>query len=160
MLEGEANRRIDDEQPDDKGQQAERRQVEVKAVGEAFKIALRIRFDQPKLVADDIFERCALALGVADQEPGNLIRLFQELLRRPDIDHQHTRHELRLDAQRRQQGAAACLRRRAFRQLEIGKHLGRDQRFSRRRKERLQVSLSDRGRIAYFGGQRYRFDSQ
>ena len=46
LLEGKPDRRIDDEQSDKERQQAERGQVEVKTVGEAFEVALRIRLDQ------------------------------------------------------------------------------------------------------------------
>ena len=93
--------------PTTERQQAERRQVEMKTVGEAFEIALRIRLDQPEFVAGDVFERRALAFGFADQQPGNLIRHFQQPLRDADIDHQHAGHQLRLHAQRRQRRAAA-----------------------------------------------------
>ncbi len=42
LFEGEADRRIDDEQPDEEGQQAERGEVEMETVGEAFEVGLRI----------------------------------------------------------------------------------------------------------------------
>ncbi len=75
----------------------------MKAVGEAFEIARCIRFDKPKLIADDGFERQAF-LGSAppDQQTGNPIRHFQQTLRDADIDHQHARHQLGLQFQRRQ----------------------------------------------------------
>ena len=63
LLEGEPDRRIDDEQADHERQQAERGQVQMEAVGEAFEIALRIGCDQPEPVAGDRFERRALAFG-------------------------------------------------------------------------------------------------
>jgi len=92
----------------------------VKTVGEAFEIAFRLRLDQAEFVAGDAFERRAPGFGLADQKPGNLIRHFEQPLRDTDIDHQHTRHKLRLHAQRRQHGAVARERPRAFRQVEIG----------------------------------------
>jgi hypothetical protein len=86
----------------------------VKTVGQPFEIALGVRFDQAQLVAGDGFERRALAFAGADQQTGNLIRDFQQLLGNADIDHQHSRHQLRLYAQRRQQAAVAGLRPRAL----------------------------------------------
>ena len=67
----------------------------MKAVGEPFEIALRIRFDQTKFVAHHRFERRAVAFGLPDQQPGNLIRHFQQALGDADIDHQNAGHELR-----------------------------------------------------------------
>ncbi len=74
LLERQSDRRIDDEQADEKRQQAERGQVEMKAVGQAFEIALGIGGDQTQPVADDRFERRARALGFADQQPRDLVR--------------------------------------------------------------------------------------
>jgi len=89
-----------------------------------------------------------------------LIRHLQELLGNADIDYQHAGHKLRLDAQRRQRCAAAPERRRAFRQVQLGKHFGRHQHFARRRDERLQACSSDRRRVAHFRGQRDGLDAQ
>ena len=132
----------------------------MKAVREAFEIALGIRLDQAEFVAGNIFERRALAFGLADQKPGNLIRQFEQPLGNADIDHQHIGHKLRLDAQRRQQRAVACQRRDAFCQLEFGKRLRRHQHFSRRRHERLQPCLPDRRRISHFRGEGDGLDTQ
>ena len=76
------------------------------------------RLDQPQFVAHDIFERRALALCVADQEPGYQVRHFEQPLRDADVDHDDAGHQLRLYVQRRQQGAVARQRRAAFRQVE------------------------------------------
>ena len=132
----------------------------MKAVGEAFEVALRVRLDQTQFVAGDCFKRRAFAFGLADQQAGNLIRHVQEPLGDADIDHQHVGHQLRLHAQRRQYGAAVRRRCRAFRQIEVGEHFGRHQRLSRRRHEGLQVGPSDRRRIADFGRQGDRLDAQ
>ena len=78
----------------------------MKTVGEAFEIAFGIGCDQAQFVADDIFQRRGLALGLADQQPRKLIRHFQQILRDADIDHQHAGHQLRLHAKRRQCDAA------------------------------------------------------
>ena len=94
VLEGEANRGVDDEESDQERQQTERGQIEMKAVGEPFEIAFRVRFDQAELVAHDSFERGTVAFGLPDQQPGNLIRHFQQALGETDIDHQNTGHEL------------------------------------------------------------------
>ena len=45
-------------------------------------------------------------------------------MRRADIDDHHTRHQLRLRAQRWQRRAVACRRPGAIRQIEIGEHFG------------------------------------
>jgi hypothetical protein len=132
----------------------------VKTVGEAFEIALRVRLDQTQFVAGDAFQRRVFCFGLADQQAGDLIRHFQQPLGHADIDHQHARHQLRLHAQRRQQRAVARKRRRAFRQIEIGKHFRRHQHFAGRRDEGLQAGSSDRGRIADFRWQRDRLDAQ
>jgi hypothetical protein len=132
----------------------------MKTVSEAFQIARRIRLDQVELVAGDGFERRVRALCLANQQAGHLIRHVQQPLGDADIDHQHARRELRLDAQRRQQHAAAGGRRGAFAQLEIAQRFRRHQHFSRRRHEGLQACASDRGRVADFAGQRDRLDTQ
>ena len=110
LLERQPNRRIDDEQADEERQQAERGQIEMKAVGQAFEVALGIGGDQPQPVAGDGFKRRARAFGLAEQQARNLVRPVQELLRDADIDHQHARHHLRL-----LRAAAAASRRRWIR---------------------------------------------
>jgi hypothetical protein len=101
-----------------------------------------------------------LPFGFADQKPGNPIRHVEKPLRNADINHQHTGHQLRLHAQRRQGFSVACDGYRAFGQIEIGKHLRRDQRFSRRHQERLQIRSADRRRISHFRRQCQRLDAQ
>jgi hypothetical protein len=152
LLERQPDRRIDDEQTDDKGQQPECGQVEVKTVGEAFEIALGTWLDQAQFFADDRFERRMRAFDFADQQAGHLIRHVEEPLRDADVNHQHPGHQLRLRVQRRQRQAAARHRHSIFRKIELAEHLRRDQCFSRRRQKRLQVRLSDRRRIAHFSG--------
>ena len=105
LLEGKPDRRIDDEEADEERQQAEGREVEVKAVGQALEIGRRVRLDQTQPVAGDALQRRARPLGLAEQQPRQLIRHVQDALRDADIDHEHVRHELRLHAQRRQHRA-------------------------------------------------------
>src|SRR5271169_868403 len=116
----------------------------MKTVGKAFEVALRIRLNQVKSVARDSFERDAWAFGLADQETRNLIGHFEKPLSDADIDHDHTRRELRRYAKGRQRCTAGRLRQSAFRKAKFGKSLGRHQRFSGRRDEGLQTSSSNR----------------
>ena len=41
----------------------------METVGEALKVGLCIGFDQAQPVADDLFQRLARTLGLADQQP-------------------------------------------------------------------------------------------
>ena len=71
LLEGQADRGIDDEEADEERQQAEGGQVEMKTVGEALQIGLRIRLDQLQLVADDASERlraCPCVLPISSRD--------------------------------------------------------------------------------------------
>ena len=76
LLEGETDRRIDDEEADEERQQPERGQIEMKAVGQALEIGRGVRLHKAELVADDAFQRRAVAFALADQQPRNLIRHF------------------------------------------------------------------------------------
>ncbi|MFK4619473.1 hypothetical protein ABIF50_002750 [Bradyrhizobium diazoefficiens] len=111
-------------------------------------------------VADDARQRRRLALRLADQQPRDLVRLVQELLRHADIDHQHVGHELRLHVQRRQCCAAADRRRRAFLLLQVGQRLLRHQRLAGRRDEARQVRGTKAWRVADIHRQRHRLDAE
>ena len=93
----------------------------MKAVGEPFEIALGIRLDQAKLVADDALQRRALAFGLADQQARKLVPAFSagacampiSTTSTPGTSCGCTRSGGSSDA-------AVGRRRRAFGQLEIG----------------------------------------
>ena len=132
----------------------------MKAVGQAFEVAFGVGLHETELVTCDISERRAWAIGLADQETGNLPGPVQKLLRNADIDHQHVRHELRLCLQRRQRYAIADRGRGVFRQMEIGKRFRCNQCLSRGRHESLQILSSDRRCIAHFPRQRHWLDAE
>jgi hypothetical protein len=137
----------------------------MKAVGQAFEIALRIRLDEAKLIAaqgtvQGAVQRIALPLGLADEQPRKLARSVQKPLCDADIDHQHVGHELRLHLQWRQRCATARRQRSALGTPEIGERLGRDQRLSGRRDEALQAGPSDGRRVADLGRQCHRLDAE
>ena len=150
LLEGKADRRIDDEQPDDKGQQAERGQVEVKTVGEAFEIALRIGRDQAELSPTTLSSgaRGPLALPISRRETRS--GMSSSCCAMPISTTSTPGTSCGWTRERRQRHAAARRRRGAFRQVEIGQRFRRHQGFARRRQERLQTGFPDRGRIADF----------
>jgi hypothetical protein len=161
LFECEADGRIDDEQPDEEGQQAERRQIEMKAVGQALEIAFAVRRDQAQPIAGDGFKSRAIGAGFfSDQQPRDPVRHLQQALRDADVDHQHAGDQLCLRSQRRQDHAVVELWRGVFWQVEIGESLRRDQGLSRRQQERLQGSSRHRRRGACFGRHRDRLDAQ
>ena len=120
----------------------------MKAVGETFEIALRIRRDQPEFIAGDGFERSMRAFCLADQQTGQLVGLVQERLRISDIDHQHVGHELALHMQRRQHSAAARLRCCALGEVQIGERLRRHQGLAGRPDKGGEIGPPDGWRIA------------
>src|SRR6185503_9583843 len=85
LLERQSDCGVDDEQAHDKRQQAESRQVQVKAVGEAFQIALRVRLNQLQPVTRDLLERNARTSCLAQQKARHLIGLFENPLGKADI---------------------------------------------------------------------------
>ena len=73
----------------------------VKRIGDAPLSALVLQIDAAQLIAGDALQRCARAIGVADQQSRHLAGHFQQLLRDADVDDEHALHELRLQPQRR-----------------------------------------------------------
>ena len=145
LLETEPDRRMDDEESDQKRQQPERRQIEMKARGQALQIGLGAGFNQTQTIAGDILQRRARAgrLGV-DQKPRNALRLSQNALREADVGDQHVRRKAGGDVQRRQPLAGLSRDRRTFLQPKLGRSLGRDQRLACGRQKVLQRLLDVR----------------
>ncbi|VVM45043.1 hypothetical protein PS623_00456 [Pseudomonas fluorescens] len=99
------------EQADHECQQAQRSQVEVKAVGQALQITVVATGLQHKLGGDVGRQRSGLLF---EQQTRQLSWRAEQRLRVADIDHDHPRRQFRLQDQRRHQltiaGARALTR--------------------------------------------------
>jgi hypothetical protein len=160
LLEGEADRGVDDEETDHEGQQPEGGEVEVEAVGQPFQIGLGLGLHQLQPAACEALQRLPLARCLTDEEPGDLALFAEQPLRVADVDDEHAGRELLLRHQRRQQGVVAQPRRRALLQSEIRQRLRRDQGAMRRRQKRLKLAASDPRRVADLAGNAERLDPE
>ena len=108
LLEGEAKRGVDDEQPHEKGEQPEGGEVEVKTARQSFEIGVLVRLDQPQRVADDAGER--LSAFRLQHQPRQALRAIQQPLRDADVDDQRSRRRGVQRARRRQRKPPLGLR--------------------------------------------------
>nr|VVN40068.1 hypothetical protein PS652_05370 [Pseudomonas fluorescens] len=136
LFEGQANGGVGDEQPDDEGQQAQRREVEVKTVGQALKVAVVAGCLQGQALGDVCRQRPGL---FAQQQSRQLSGCLQQRLRVADIHHDHPRCQLRLDNQRRQYLAVTADRLPVGIQPQLPQGIGADPGLSGRADECLQV---------------------
>ena len=140
LLERKAHGRMDDEQPDQKRQQAKRRQVEMKARREPLEIGLGAGLDEAQVFARDL----AAAVHVRsrppriEQETRDTIRRLQDLLREADVHHQQIRRKTERDMQRRQRAAVFGRKRVALARRKLPRRFRTDQRLAARRKKILQ----------------------
>ena len=162
LLERKADRRIDDEQADEERQQAEGRQIEMKAVGEAFEVALGVGL-RPDAAGRRRRFRAARAgpwpcrSAGAKSGPG----LFRSCCAMPISTTSTPGTSCGCTLQRRQRCAVARSRRRAFRRdARSASVSGATSVCPGRRDEGLQAGSSDRRRIADFGRQRDRLDAE
>ena len=101
------DRGMNDEKPDDKRQQTEGRQIEMKAAGEAIQIAGLTRLDAPQAITHNFLKRLAATdILRSDQQPRDLTGHFQDRLRGADIDEQDARSKLILQSERRKRHPA------------------------------------------------------
>ena len=108
LLEGEAERGVDDKQPHEKGEQSEGGEVEMKTARQSFEIGVLVRLDQPQRVADNARER--LRAFRLQHQPRQALRAIQQPLRDADVDDQRSRRRGAQRAQRRQRKPPLGLR--------------------------------------------------
>ncbi|MNQ71576.1 hypothetical protein D3C85_862520 [compost metagenome] len=120
LFQGQADGRMHDEQADQKSQQAQRGQVEVKAVGQALQILGVGGSLQLQLAGEGVGQgrrACGEVLG--QQHPRQLPGRMQQGLRLADVDHDHPGGQLHLYLQGRQALAIAAQRPFAAAQAEL-----------------------------------------
>ncbi|MNO72439.1 hypothetical protein D3C76_633880 [compost metagenome] len=157
LLQRQADGGMDDEQPDDEGQQAEGAEVEVETVGQAGQIGGLAALAQLQLAGQILGQLPSKVL--AYQHPRQPLRCAEQPLGDADIHQQHAGRQLRTHFQRRQRRAGLVERLLAGAEAKVGQGIGGDQGAAGRAEEARQVLALDR-RTGWGGGrQSHRLDA-